>query len=62
MSADLLAGHEACRAVQALPGIGPVLGAVIVAGIGDITRFRHPARLCSQSGLPPRGTTSPAPR
>ncbi len=25
-----------------LPGIGPVPGAVIVAEIGDITRFRHP--------------------
>jgi hypothetical protein len=31
-----------------------VLGAVIVAEIGDITRFGHPARLCSQSGLTPR--------
>ena len=42
MTADLLAGHDAYRAVQELPGIGPVLGAVIVAEIGDITRFRHP--------------------
>jgi transposase len=54
VSADLLAGHHAYRAVRQLPGIGPVLGAVIVAEIGDITRFRHPARLCSQSGLTPR--------
>ena len=54
VTADLLAGHEAYRAVQALPGIGPVLGAVIVAEIGDITRFRHPARLCSWAGLTPR--------
>ena len=54
VTADLLAGHDAYRAVQELPGIGPVLGAVIVAEIGDITRFRHPARLCSQSGLTPR--------
>ena len=49
-----LAGHDAYRAVQELPGIGPVLGAVIVAEIGDITRFRHPARLCSWAGLTPR--------
>ena len=41
VSADLLAGHDAYRAVQQLPGIGPVLGAVIVAEIGDITRFGH---------------------
>ena len=50
VSAGLLAGHDAYRAVQALPGIGPVLGAVIVAEIGDITRFAHPARLCSWPG------------
>src|SRR5437660_8835780 len=54
VTADLLAGHDAYRAVQELPGIGPVLGAVIVAEIGDITRFRHPARLCSWAGLTPR--------
>jgi transposase len=54
VTADLLAGHDGYRAVQALPGIGPVLGAVIVAEIGDITRFRHPARLCSWAGLTPR--------
>ncbi len=39
VTADLLAGHDGHRAVQELPGIGPVLGAVIVAEIGDITRF-----------------------
>jgi transposase len=54
VTAELLAGHDGYRAVQELPGIGPVLGAVIVAEIGDITRFGHPARLCSQSGLTPR--------
>jgi transposase len=42
------------QAVRALPGIGPVLGAVIVAEIGDITRFPAPARLCSWAGLTPR--------
>jgi transposase len=52
VAADLLAGHDAYRAVQQLPGIGPVPAAV--GGIGDITRFRHPARLCSWAGLTPR--------
>ncbi len=37
-----------------LPGVGPVLGAVIVAEIGDITRFPGPARLCSWSRADPR--------
>jgi Transposase IS116/IS110/IS902 family len=54
VTAELLAGHDAYRAVRQLPGIGPVLGAVIVAEIGDITRFGHPARLCSWAGLTPR--------
>ena len=57
VSAGLLAGHDAYRAVQALPGIGPVLGAVIVAEIGDITRFAHPARLAAEikrAGLHPQ--------
>ena len=31
-----------------------MLGAVIVAEIGHITRFRHPARLSSWAGLTPR--------
>ena len=41
-------------AVRVLPGTGPVPGAVIVAEIGDITRFPGPARLCSRSGTAPR--------
>ncbi len=46
--------HPGYRAVRALPGIGPVLGAVIVAEIGDITRFAGPGQLCSWAGLTPR--------
>src|SRR6266567_4172980 len=41
-------------AIRQLPGIGPVLGAVIAAEIGDITRFRHPGQLASWAGLTPR--------
>jgi hypothetical protein len=52
--AGLLACHDGYHAIRALPGISPVLAAVIVAGIGDITRFATPARLCSQAGLTPR--------
>ena len=32
------------RAVQTIPGIGPVLAAVFVAEIGDVTRFTGPRR------------------
>jgi transposase len=52
--AGLLARHDGYQAIQALPGIGPVLAAVLVAEIGDVTRFGHPARLCSWAGLTPR--------
>jgi transposase len=51
---DLLAGHQGYAAIRQLPGIGPVLGAVIVAEIGDIRRFRRPEQLCSWAGLTPR--------
>ena len=51
---DLLDGREGYRAIQALPGIGPVLAAVIVAEIGDIRRFPGPGQLGSWAGLTPR--------
>jgi transposase len=52
--ADLLAGRDGYRAIQALPRIGSVLAAVIVAEIGDIRRFSCPAKLCCRAGLTPR--------
>jgi transposase len=52
--ADLLAAHTGYQAIQAIPGIGPVLAAVIVAEIGDVHRFRRPEQLCSWAGLTPR--------
>ena len=42
------------QAIQRIPGVGPVLGAVLVAEIGDVTRFRDAAALCSWAGLTPR--------
>jgi len=53
-AADLLAGDKGYAAVRQLPGIGPVLGAVICAEVGDITRFRRPGQLASWAGLTPR--------
>jgi transposase len=46
--------HRGYRAIQAIDGVGPVLGAVMVAEIGDITRFGSPDRLCSWAGLTPK--------
>lgn len=52
--ARALRGHRGYEAIQAIPGIGPVLGAVFVAEIGDVSRFPTPAHLASWSGLTPR--------
>jgi transposase len=52
--ADLLAGHHGYRVIQQLPGIGPVLAAVIIAGIADVTRFKTPGHLASRAGLTPK--------
>ncbi len=54
VTADLLGRHDGYLAIQKLPGIGPVLAAVIVAEIGDITRFGSPGKLCCWAGLTPR--------
>jgi Transposase IS116/IS110/IS902 family len=38
-------------AVQTIPGVGPILGAVFVAEIGDVHRFPEPSRLASWAGF-----------
>jgi transposase len=57
-AAGMLAGHRGYVAVQQLPGIGPVLAAVMIAEIGDVTRFRTPGQLCSWAGLNVAGTVA----
>jgi transposase len=52
--ADILADHPGYRAVQTIPGVGPVLAAIFVAEIGDVHRFGGPAQLSSWAGLTPR--------
>ena len=49
-----LKGDPGYEAIQALRGVGPVLAAVFVAEIGDVSRFDNPRRLCSWAGLTPR--------
>jgi transposase len=49
-----LAGHRGFRAIQTIPGVGPVLAAVFVAEIGEVTRFARPEQLCSWAGMTPR--------
>jgi transposase len=49
-----LNGHRGYQAVQAINGIGRVSAAVLVAEIGDVSRFPTPAHLCSWVGLTPK--------
>jgi transposase len=49
-----LKGDPGYIAIRRIPGIGPVLAAVLVAEIGEITRFARPEQLCSWAGLTPR--------
>ncbi|MDQ3543940.1 MAG: IS110 family transposase, partial [Actinomycetota bacterium] len=49
-----LADHSGYQAIQAIPGVGPVLGAVFVAEIDDVTRFLSAGHLCSWAGLTPK--------
>ena len=52
--ADSLANHRGYHAIQALNGVGPIVAAVFVTEIGDITRFPSADRLCSWAGMTPR--------
>jgi transposase len=51
---ERLHGHQGYRAIQAINGIGHTMAAILVAEIGDVTRFRSAAALCSWAGLTPK--------
>jgi transposase len=53
-TAGQLARDRGFKAIQTIPGVGPVLAAVFVAEIGDVTRFARPQQLCSWAGMTPR--------
>jgi transposase len=53
-TAGQLARDPGYKAIQVIPGVGPILGAVFVAEIGDVTRFARPQQLCSWAGMTPR--------
>src|SRR4051794_34248675 len=50
-TAERLTGTTAIGPIQALNGVGPVLGAVFVAEIGDVHRFGNARQLCSWAGM-----------
>ena len=49
-----LRGDPGYRAIQAIDGVGPTIGAIFVAEIGDVSRFPNPQTLCSWAGLTPK--------
>lgn len=58
MSTGIIGGRMAqdpgYTAVQKVPGIGPTLGAVLVAEIGDVSRFASASKLTCWAGLTPQ--------
>lgn len=55
-----LARDPGYAAVRTIPGIGPTLGAVFVAEVGDVTRFARPEQLTCWAGLTPKHHESDA--
>jgi len=53
-TAGQLTRHPGFQAVQTIPGVGPVLGAVFVAEIGDVHRFARAEELTCWAGLTPK--------
>jgi transposase len=49
-----LKDHPGYRRLLTVKGIGPVLAAVFIAEIGDISRFPNAAALCCWAGITPR--------
>lgn len=47
------AGDPSVQHLMSLPGIGPVLAAVIAAEVDQVTRFSNPNRFCAYCGLAP---------
>lgn len=54
LAGDRLHRHSGYVAIQAISGVGPVLAAVFVAEIGEVTRFGRTAQLASWAGLTPK--------
>jgi transposase len=45
--------HRGYQVVQAINGVGRTIAAIVVAEVGDVTRFSTPRHLCSWAGLTP---------
>lgn len=52
--AHLLRGVRGYDAIQQIPGVGATMAAILIAEIGDVTRFPTAGHLASWAGLTPR--------
>lgn len=52
--AEVLGPHAGYQAIQAIPGVGPVLAAIFVAEVGEVGRFCRADQLCCWAALTPR--------
>lgn len=55
---ERFAGDTRIARLRAIPGIGPLIAATIVAEVWDVARFSGPDALCSWAGLTPRERSS----
>jgi transposase len=51
---DEFHGDPGYRVIQRIDGIGPVLAPVLIAELGDVTRFTGAPAVCSWAGLTPK--------
>jgi transposase len=52
--------NQIVNILRSMPGVGRLIAMIILAEIGDITRFHSPKALCSWAGLTPRVHNSDA--
>lgn len=45
--------HPQAVIIESLPGMGPILGAELIAAAGDLNGYANPGRLASAAGLVP---------
>ena len=46
-------GHPQAEIIESLPGMGPILGAELIAAAGDLAGYANSGRLASAAGLVP---------
>jgi len=57
-----VAGHELCRRLMQIPGVGPVAALSLVTAIDDPSRFKRSRDVAAYFGLTSRGAGSLASR